>query len=110
MSRRPPIGARGRRFTIELPQEAPDGFGGVLRSWQPGPRVWGAIELLTAAERIRSGRLDTIVTHRVTLPFREDVGPDRRLVLGARRFRIRQAGDPDGRRERMQCLVEEVAA
>lgn len=110
MSTRPAIGARGRRFTLELPLETPDGFGGVLRTWQPGPRLWGSIELLTTMERIRAGRTDTIATHRVTLPFREGVLPDQRFLLGSRRFRIRSAEDPDGRRDSLVCLVEEISA
>lgn len=110
MNAPPAIGERGRRFTIELPLESPDGFGGVLRSYQPGPRVWGSLRLLTTLERVRAGRLDTIVTHRVTLPYREGVTLDQRLVLGTRRFRIRSAEDPDGRRDRLVCLVEEIAA
>ncbi len=37
-----PIGARSRRFVLELPLERPDGFGGVIRSYAPGPQLWGA--------------------------------------------------------------------
>ena len=110
MSTRPPIGARGRRFTIELPQDAPDGFGGVLRRWEPGPLAWGSLELLRSSERLVSGRPDTLATHRVIVPYREGLAPDQHLALGARRFRIRSADDPDGRRESVVCLVEEIAA
>ena len=93
-----------------MPLDAPDGFGGVLRNYQPGPRVWGAIELLTTMERVRAGRVDAVATHRVTLPYRDDVSPNQHLSLGSRRFRIKSAGDPDGRRDSLVCLVEEIAA
>ncbi|TDR88957.1 phage head closure protein [Enterovirga rhinocerotis] len=109
MSARPEIGARGRRFTLEVPQETPDGFGGVIRSYQPGPRLWGAIALLSTMERIRADRAEAAATHRVTFAFRDDLTPDRRLTLGTRRFRIRSASDPDGRRRSTVCLVEEIA-
>ena len=102
------IGERGRRFTLEVPIETPDGFGGVLRSYQAGPRLWGAMELVSAAERVRGGRPDEVVTHRVTLPFRPDVDERSRLTLGLRRFRVRSAADPDGRRREIVCLVEEL--
>lgn len=108
MSARPPIGARGRRFTLETPLETPDGFGGVIRSYQSGPRLWGQIALLGLAERIRADRAEAAATHRVTFAFRDDLAPDRRLVLGTRRFRIRSAADPDGRRLSTICLVEEI--
>lgn len=105
---RPAIGERGRRFTLELPTEAPDGFGGVIRTYQPGPRLWGAIALLAAEERDRADRPEGVATHRVTFGYRDGVTPALRLALGPRRFRIRNALDPDGRRRALVCLVEEI--
>jgi hypothetical protein len=46
-----PIGARSRRFVLELPLENPDGFGGVIRSFAPGPQVWG----MMGANRLTAG-------------------------------------------------------
>lgn len=102
------IGARRRLFTLDLPQETPDGFGGVIRAWQPGPRLWGAIEALGLDERERAGRPEETVTHRVRLRHRADLDGRMRLTLGARRFRIRAATDPDGARRETVCLVEEI--
>lgn len=106
----PTIGERGRRFTLELPLESPDGFGGVLVSYEAGPRLWGAIEMLSAVERVRADRPEGVATHRVTLLFRDGITDAMRLALGVRRFRIKVAGDPDGRRRHVVCLVEEVGA
>jgi len=103
-----PIGARSRRFVLELPLERPDGFGGVIRSYAPGPQVWGAIEMLSGAERVRAGRPEQALTHRVTLRYREGVTGAMRLTAGLRRFAIRTAADPDGSRRDLVCLVEEM--
>jgi SPP1 family predicted phage head-tail adaptor len=109
MSKKPvPIGARGRRFVLEVPREVPDGFGGVVRSFAPGPQLWGAIEMLSGAERVRADRPEQAVTHRVTLRYRADVNGAMRLASGLRRFAIRAASDPDGRRRELVCLVEEI--
>lgn len=105
---RPSIGARGRRFVLELPLESPDGFGGILRRYQSGPQLWGAIALLAQAERRLADRPDSAVTHRVTIPFRDGIGAPMRLACGPRRFAIKAASDPDGRRRDLVCLVEEV--
>ena len=105
-----PIGARGRRFVLEVPLESPDGFGGVIRTYAAGPQVWGAIEMLRGDERVRAGRPEQAVTHRVTLRYRDGVTSAMRLVRGLRRFAIRSAGDPDGRRRELICLVEEISA
>ncbi len=102
------IGARSRRFTLEVPLETPDGFGGVIRTWQPGPLLWGAIEHLSTLDRVRADRADAAVTHRVTLRHREGVSEAMRLLLGPRRFRIRSAADPDGSCRELVCLVEEI--
>lgn len=103
------IGARGCPFVLEVPLETPDGFGGVIRSYRPGPQLWGAIQLLHGGERRRGDRPESVATHRVTLRWREGVTPAMRLVRGPRRFAIRSAADPDGRRRSLVCLVEETA-
>ena len=102
------IGARGRPFVLELPLETPDGFGGVIRSYQPGPQLWGSIEFLNGGERRRGERPEGVATHRVTLRWRDGVTPAMRLARGPRRFAIRSAQDPDGRRQSLVCLVEEA--
>ena len=109
MPSRTPIGARSRLFVVEVPREAPDGFGGVIRTYAAGPQLWGAIEMIRGDEQIRAGRSEQAVTHRVRLRYRDGVTAAHRLVDGLRRFQIRSAADPDGRRRELVCLVEEVA-
>ena len=107
-SNRTSIGARGRRFVLEMPHEVPDGFGGVLRSFTAGPQLWGALEMLSGGERARADRPEQAVTHRVTLRYRPGITGAMRLVCGLRRFAIRAAADPDGLRRELVCLVEEI--
>ena len=102
------IGARRRRFVLELPLESPDGFGGVIRTYAAGPQLWGAIEMIGGDEHVRAGRSEQAVTHRVRLRYRGDVSAAHRLTCGPRRFQIKTAADPDGRRRELVCLVEEV--
>ena len=68
-----PIGARSRRFVLEVPRETPDGFRGVIRSYVAGPQLWGAMEMLAGAERRRANRPEEAVTHRVTFRYRAGV-------------------------------------
>ena len=107
-ARRTPIGRRSCRFTLELALESPDGFGGVIRTWQPGPLLWGSIEHLATRDRLDADKAEAAVTHRITLRHREGVGNTMRLLLGPRRFRIRSAADPDGTRRELVCMVEEL--
>ena len=105
---RAPVGARRRRFVLEQPVETPDGFGGVLRRFVPGPVLWGAIRLVGDPERAAGGRADGVPTHRVSLRYRPGLVPGARLADGPRRFAIRAADDPDGRRRDLVCTVEEI--
>lgn len=109
MKRKPlPLGARSRRFVLELPRESPDGFGGVVRSFAPGPQLWGALEMVSGGTRRRAERPEQAVTHRVTLRYRPGITAAMRLTSGSRRFAIRAAADPDGSRRELVCLVEEI--
>ncbi len=103
-----PIGARSRRFVLELPLDNPDGFGGFIRSYAAGPQVWGRMEMLAGAERICADRPEQSLTHRITLRYRDGVTGAYRLTAGLRRFAIRAAADPDGSRRNLVCLVEEM--
>ena len=107
---RVPIGARRRRFVLERPLEAPDGFGGVVRRFEAGPLLWGAIEPLRSVEGTRLGRAEVVATHRVRFRFGPEITPGMRLASGPRRFAIRSASDPDGRRRELVCQVEELTA
>ncbi|GJE40107.1 head-tail adaptor protein [Methylobacterium persicinum] len=106
--RRPPLGARRRRFVLERPVEQPDGFGGVLRRYVPGPTLWGAIASIGSVVRVSGGRADTLATHRITLRRRPDLTPAMRLSAGPRRFAIRAVTDPDERGRDLVCEVEEL--
>jgi head-tail adaptor len=106
--RRPSLGARRRRFVLERPIEQPDGFGGVLRRYEPGPILWGAIRPVGTVARLQGGRADSLVTHRITLRRRADLTPSMRLSAGPRRFAIRTVADPDEAGRDCVCDVEEL--
>lgn len=106
--RRPPVGARRRRFVLELPVEEPDGFGGVLRRFVAGPVLWGAITPVGTLRREAGGRDDALATHRITVRARPGLGPAMRLAAGPRRFAIRTVTDPDARGRDLVCEVEEM--
>lgn len=106
--RRPSVGARRRRFVLERPIDQPDGFGGVLRRYVPGPTLWGAIAPLGPVERVRGGRADVRPSYRITLRQRADLTPAMRLSAGSRRFAIRTVAEADERGRDLVCEVEEL--
>ena len=98
---------------------APFRFGGAAREpgrvrrrhpqYAAGPQIWGAIGMLKGDERVRAGRPEQAVTHRVTMRYRDGVTAAMRLARGLRKFAIRAASDPDGERRHLVCLVEEIS-
>lgn len=105
---RPALGARRRRFVLEMPVEEPDGFGGVLRRYVAGPVLWGAIRPTGAVERLAGGRSDRVATHRITLRARPGLTPAMRLAAGPRRFAIRGVDEADPQGRDLVCHVEEL--
>jgi len=106
--RRPSLGARRRRFVLETPVEAPDGFGGVTRRYVAGPLLWGAMTPIGAPERVAGGRADPVPTHQVTLRKRPGLAPAMRLACGPRRFVIRSVVEADAAGRDLVCRVEEI--
>lgn len=101
------IGALRRRVALERPDDAPDGAGGRVLGFAAMGSAWAEIAPARAVEAVVAGRFDGVVTHRVTIRFRADVGGGWRLVLGERVLRVLAAFDPDERRRRLTLLCEE---
>ena len=106
----PAIGDLRRLLRLEVAVDTPDDVGGVTRSWRDLGSVWAALERPGAgsAERDESDRREFATSYRATLRWRGDITGNHRLREGERIFAIRSAVDPDGRRRRLVCTVEEV--
>ena len=104
------IGALRHRLAVELATDTDDGAGGTMRAWQAAGSVWAMIEPIHGDARVIAQAPEQLVTHRVTLRFRDDIGGGHRFVEDARIFQIQAAFDPDGTRRRLVCLVQEVKA
>ncbi|MCW2307894.1 phage head closure protein [Rhodobium gokarnense] len=107
MTRPPTIGELRHRLTLERPERTPDGAGGATVSWVTVADVWAAIAPASASETEIAGRLDGVVTHRVTLRRRADLAGGMRLKAGTRVLKILVAHDPDERGRWTECLAEE---
>ena len=108
----PTLGARARRFVLELPLDSSDGLGGVVRRYAAGPQLWGAIAMLKGEKSAAAPTgPEQAVTHRVTAaPTARASPPPCGSPCGLRRFRHhRQRPIRTGARRDLVCLVEEVS-
>lgn len=101
-------GALAARLVLERPEEAPDGQGGVERSFAALATVWGRIEPVSARAAEVAGTLPVTVTHRIRLRRRDDLAGGMRLRKGARLFVIHAFRDPDETGRYMLCDCEET--
>lgn len=97
------IGSLRQRLTIERMSRSPDGSGGAAASWTVVATVWGAIEALPGSEGFAADAVEGEARHRITIRYREDIGPADRFRFDERVFEIVSVADPDGRKRRLLC-------
>lgn len=68
---------------------------------------FAAISLAGQAEQLVAGRLEGVLTHKISLRYREDVTAGWKITTARCTFRVLAVADPDDRRREVLCLVEE---
>lgn len=69
--------------------------------------LWALIEPASAGEKIVAGHLSGVVTHLVTLRFRDDIAGGMRVAYRGRTFRVLAVSDPDETRRFLVAKCEE---
>lgn len=95
-----------QRVTIESAAGAADGAGGETVAWDTVATLWARVTPTRAEERIVAGHLTGVVTHLVTLRWRDDIAGGMRVAYHGRVFRILSVHDPD---ETRRYLVAKCA-
>jgi SPP1 family predicted phage head-tail adaptor len=98
------------RVTVESAAGSSDGAGGETVVWDTLAMLWAQIEPVHAEERIVAGHLSGIVTHTVTLRYREDLAGGMRIAYRGRTFRILAVDDPQETRRFVVAKCEEEKA
>jgi SPP1 family predicted phage head-tail adaptor len=94
------------RVTIEIAEAAPDAAGGETVSWSPFATVWARIEPTGEREEVVADHLAGVVTHRVTIRWRDDIVGGMRIAYRGRLFRVLTVHDPE---ETQRYLVARAA-
>lgn len=107
-------GGLRHRPVLQTRSPQPDGGGGELGDPWAAPvtvaTLWGRIEPLGGAERLQAMKLESRVTHRISIRYRLGIIADMRLVQGTRIFNIRAVIDTGERRRVLELLCEEGTA
>ncbi len=95
------------RLALEAPVEAPDGAGGVTRSYESVATLWAEVAPASARESVEAGKRGQTITHRIAMRFSADITTQHRLRDGARIFRIVSLRDRNGRKRFLDISAEE---
>lgn len=96
-----------QRLVLEAPVEAPDGAGGVVRSFAEIAHLWAAVTPLAMAELVDAERALGRITHRVRLRARADLTTAHRFRHQRRVLRIAAVRVADAAGRFVECLVVE---
>jgi SPP1 family predicted phage head-tail adaptor len=98
------------RVSIEAAAATPDTAGGATVAWSELMTLWARVDPAGGEERVVADHLSGIVTHLVTIRWRDDVTGGLRIAYRGRRFRILAVHDPDETRRYLVAKVEEETA
>lgn len=106
------IGRLRHRIEIQAATKTPDRAGGSTERWETieDGNVWARVEPLEGRERFDMLKLESVLTHRVTVRYRTGVNAAMRVKFGARTLSVRAVVNPDERNERLDLLCQEIAA
>lgn len=102
------IGRMRRRLTIEAPVEAPDGAGGVLRSFAEDGEIWAAVEPLGGGLHLAGDRAAQTLTHRILMRSGPALTVQHRLKDGTRIHAVRSVHTADAEGRFLVALTEEM--
>lgn len=86
------------RIVIERPTATAHGSG-VIVTFSPFAIVWAAVELVPIAKMVDAACQGApLITHRITIRWRDDVTAGMRIRHRGRMFAIETVADPDERR------------
>ena len=101
------IGMLDKRVTFKRSVKTSDGRGGWTETWAEIDTVWAAVLPLRGSELIRYRSLNSRVTTKIVLRYRNDIDHTCRAYAGSREYRIEAVIPPAQSREYMEIMAFE---
>lgn len=101
-----------RRVTIQNVSRSPDEQGGFTETWTDGATVYASIDPYTGYQKFQAMQMQTPVTHKIVMRYRDDVTTETRLKFGDRIFDVAEALNvqEDGRFLQIKAVERVVIA
>lgn len=104
------IGSLRQRVTIQALTKTADGIGGWTHVWADIVTVWADLFPLAGREIYSQGQVQSPVTHKCIIRFRDDVTTKHRISYGGQAYNIRAALNLNARGEWLELHLESGVA
>jgi SPP1 family predicted phage head-tail adaptor len=94
-------------LTLEQRTQVADGAVGITTAYTTVTQVWGDVQATRGAVYLAGLQIGEGPTHRIVIRYRPRTTFDH-VSAGARRWRVRDVRDPDGRRKWLEIMAEEL--
>lgn len=110
------IGSLNKRLILQKPSDTLDDYGQKSTSWSDVKTIWGNIKPVSGREKMRSGAVESTLSHTIAVRFDTDLCPLMELdghrikyspPEGERLFNIKTAIDMDEKRQYIIMDCEE---
>lgn len=98
------------KLTLQQEVRTPDDVGGYTRTWSDVADLWAEIMPLTGNERLLGPQLQSEVTHKILLRYRDGITAGMRLVFENRALNIRYVTNVAENNELIELLADEGVA
>ena len=96
------------RVTIQESKETRKGDGSIAVTWEDVGTVWASVRPIRATERIRNNMLESEISHRVEMRYRDDITTKQRILFGTTRyFNIETVINPNERNINLELICRE---
>jgi SPP1 family predicted phage head-tail adaptor len=106
-----PIGLRLNKVQIQQAITADDGLGGqTIVRWKTVGEPWAKVEALDERihEHVEGLQQTAKLAYHITMPYRDGMTPDLRMIVNDTTMQIHSAVDDNGLRERLVVYVSQV--
>ncbi len=98
-------GTLRNRAELQSEQETPDGAGGYALEWVTERYIWCNIRASSGREQLESMRLESPISHEITVRYNADVAEKKRLYYQGVPYLIEAVYDPDKLRRRLEIVA-----
>lgn len=101
-------GELNKRITIQKPDNAQDSFGQLVENWKDVATVWASISPLVGREFFAAETVNSEVTHKVKIRYRQGITPDMRVKFRDRYFSIQSVINFKEQSIELQLMCKEL--